>query len=60
MGEFVFHIIEGNTLVATATRLDFALIIAKALFEEYYNEDHMNICIERKSKVTTTLIKQEM
>lgn len=47
MGEDLYMVLEGNTILASKMTLDTALIMVKGYFEHYYEEPRLTVTIER-------------
>lgn len=47
MGEDLYMVLEGNTILASKMTLDTALIMVKGYFDHYYEEPRLTVTIER-------------
>lgn len=47
MNEYTYSVIVENEVIATGMTIGNAIILVKALFQEWHNESDMKICIQR-------------
>ena len=47
MNEYTYSVIVENEVIATGMTISNAIILVKALFQEWHNEADMKICIQR-------------
>ena len=47
MNEYTYSVIVENQVIAEGMTIGNAMILVKALFVEWHNEDNMKICIKR-------------
>lgn len=59
MNEYTYSVIVDKEIVAHEMTLKNALILAKALFEEYFNEEHISVTIQRDTSDKCTISDEE-
>ena len=50
MGEDLFIVLDGNTVLASNMTIDNAMILVKGYFERYYEERRLSLTIERMGR----------
>lgn len=53
MNDYTYSVVE-NTVIAEGMTIGTAIILVKALFQEWHNEEDMKICIQRKPVLHAT------